>query len=194
MLKGPAARQQHDHTKNNKHLNHRLRTAVINFTGVKNIREDTQEMPQSRNTGFPKHQKKGRWGANKSHIYNHQCIKSCNRGTAFDRSVKKKILRGVWVDLNQIYSRETSTWFWCSSKLQFMFGLHRGPLSYLWNITMKHIYDKHCDETKQGTRWRSKTKTQTNHKQIKMPKPSTLTNVSSGHKTLIERRIILAAT
>ena len=37
---------------------------LVIITG-KNISEDTQEMPQSRSTTFPRHQKKERWGINK---------------------------------------------------------------------------------------------------------------------------------
>ena len=84
--------------------------------GVKNKSECTQEMPQLQSNALPSHQKKKIWGTNTDNtnaIYEitDAQTKTCNRGTASERSVRN--LR-VCVSLrrrrfkNQLYSRKTS--------------------------------------------------------------------------------------
>ena len=63
----------------------------------KNIREDTQEMPQSQNTAFRSQQKKEIYGTNNDQnvIYettDAQIKKNRNRGTEFERLIETKCL------------------------------------------------------------------------------------------------------
>ena len=61
----------------------------------KNISQGTLELPQSRSTALPRHQKKERWGTNKEKTIatyettDAQKKKNCNRGNALERSVVK---------------------------------------------------------------------------------------------------------
>ena len=61
----------------------------------KHICENTQKLPQSRNTAFPRHQKMERLGTNKDNTNatyeatDAQIKKNCNRITALERSVGK---------------------------------------------------------------------------------------------------------
>ena len=49
---------------------------------------------------------------------------------------------GVWGSLNQFYSRKTSPLILMQLKITNVFGLHRNPLLYLWNIAVKHVYSR----------------------------------------------------
>ena len=87
----------------------------------KNISKDTQEMPQSRNTPFPKH-KKSTYKTTDA-----QTKKHFNRGTTFERSVLKQFLLGA---------RTTSD---AAPNYKHMFGTRKGPLPHMCNVTVKRM-------------------------------------------------------
>ena len=79
--------------------------------------------------------------------------RTANRGTTLERSVKKttKVLKVVLPARNLTLNSDGFP------NYKHMFSPHRDPLLHLWNITMQHIYQKHCDETKQRGQWRPET-------------------------------------
>ena len=116
-------------------------SSCIQTSTYKSLNEDTQEMPQSQNTAFQRHQVKKRWGT--SNDKGHLCNRPHTNKEELEQrtrpvTVSRKTagwLRGLKTTL---LARNLALYSEAAPNYKHMFNLNKSHLPQQWNITAKH--------------------------------------------------------
>ena len=121
---------------------------ISKLKSSRNMSNDNQEMPQPRSTGFPRHQKKERWGTNTDKTNatyrntNAQTKKNCTRRTTLEKKTTGGCRGG---SISKFYSRKTSPLILMQLQITNICFVCIGVLYFICETSQWNTYNhKHC--------------------------------------------------